>query len=185
MLWKNTSTQFGHISILIHWLVALSVYGMFALGLWMVSLNYYDAWYHKAPEIHKSIGFVLFLLMIFRVLWRFISPPPKALDSYSNLVKISSILVQISLYLLLFGIFLSGYLISTADGQPISIFGYFEIPAIWSDEGIQADSAGVVHLYLAWILIILSILHALAALKHHFIDRDVTLKRILGIRSRN
>lgn len=58
MLWKNTSTQFGHISILIHWLVALTVYGMFALGLWMVSLNYYDAWYHKAPEIHKSIGFI-------------------------------------------------------------------------------------------------------------------------------
>lgn len=184
MLWKNTSTQFGHISILIHWLVALTVYGMFALGLWMVSLNYYDAWYHKAPEIHKSIGFVLFLLMVFRVLWRFISPPPKPLDSYSNLVKISSTLVQFSLYLLLFGILFSGYLISTADGQPISIFGYFDIPAIWSDEGMQADNAGVIHLYLAWTLIIVSILHAIAALKHHLIDGDVTLKRMLGIHSR-
>ncbi|MDE9571688.1 cytochrome b, partial [Xenorhabdus bovienii] len=45
MLLKNTSTRFGHISVLIHWLVALAVYGMFALGLWMVTLSYYDTWY--------------------------------------------------------------------------------------------------------------------------------------------
>ena len=71
--------------------------GMFALGFWMVSLNYYDVWYHKAPEIHKSIVFILFLVMIFRVLWRFISPPLKLLDSYNRLVKISSTLVQVFL----------------------------------------------------------------------------------------
>lgn len=128
---------------------------MFALGFWMVALNYYDVWYHKAPKFHKNIGFILFLVMIFRVLWRFVSPLLKPLDSYNHLVKISSTLVQIFLYLLSFRILLSGYLISTADGQPISIFGYFEIPAIWSAQGIQADSAGFVHLYLAWILVIL------------------------------
>ena len=80
--------------------------------------------------------------------------------------------------MLLFGILLSGYLISIADGQPISIFGYFEIPAIWSAQGIQVDSTGVVHFYLALILVIF---HVLAALKYHFIDRDVTLKHMLGI----
>ena len=74
MQWKNNTTRYGHLSLLIHWLVAIVVYGMFALGLWMVSLGYYDTWYHQAPEIHKSIGMLLFFIMLFRVVWRFISP---------------------------------------------------------------------------------------------------------------
>lgn len=68
--------------------------------------------------------------MEFHVLWRFILLPPKPLNGYRNLLKISSTLVQFSLYLLLFCILFSGYLIFTADSQPISIFGYFDIPAI-------------------------------------------------------
>jgi len=62
MRWKNTSKNFGGISIFIHWLVALAVYGLFALGLWMVGLGYYDTWYHRAPELHKSIGILVFAL---------------------------------------------------------------------------------------------------------------------------
>ncbi|MDC9582217.1 cytochrome b [Xenorhabdus sp. PR6a] len=180
MLLKNTSTRFGHISIFIHWLVAIAVYGMFALGLWMVTLSYYDTWYHRAPELHKSIGCLLFIAMVFRVIWRFIFPPPKPLASYRHLIRISSQLMQFTLYIALFGILLSGYLISTADGQPIRIFGWFEIPATVTGQGFQADTAGVIHLYLAWMVVVLSLLHGLAALKHHFIDRDTTLKRMLG-----
>ncbi|CBJ80483.1 putative cytochrome [Xenorhabdus bovienii str. Jollieti] len=180
MLLKNTSTRFGHVSVFIHWLVALAVYGMFALGLWMVTLSYYDTWYHQAPELHKSIGSLIFFVMVIRLIWRFISPPPKPLTSYSYLTRISSKLAHFTLYLALFGILGSGYLISTADGQPISVFGWFNIPATLSEQGIQADTAGIIHLYLAWVVVVLSLLHTLAALKHHFIDRDSTLKRIFG-----
>lgn len=74
MLWRNTSSRYGHISILLHWIAALAIYGMFALGLWMVTLGYYDIWYHRAPEIHKAVGMLLFAIIIFRVVWRFISP---------------------------------------------------------------------------------------------------------------
>ncbi|WP_265685348.1 cytochrome b, partial [Providencia rustigianii] len=102
MQWKNSTTRYGHISLLIHWLVAIVVYGMFALGLWMVSLGYYDVWYHQAPEIHKSIGMLLFFIMLFRVVWRFISPPPKPLPSYSKLTKVASISAQILIYIILF-----------------------------------------------------------------------------------
>lgn len=86
------------------------------------------------------------------------------------------------LYVLLLVLLLSGYLISTADGKPISVFGWFEVPALFSGAGQQADLAGDVHLWLAWSLVLLSALHALAALKHHFVDRDTTLKRMLGYR---
>lgn len=180
MLWKNTANRFGYVSVLIHWLVALTVYGMFALGLWMVTLGYYDSWYHQAPEIHKSIGTLLFIIMVVRVIWRFVSPPPKPLASYSRFTRISAVLVHIALYIVLFAILISGYLISTADGQANSVFGWFDVPATITDLPQQADTAGMIHLYLAWVVVVLSVLHALAALKHHFIDGDVTLKRMLG-----
>lgn len=128
MLWKNTANRFGHISVLIHWLVALTVYGMFALGLWMVTLGYYDVWYHQAPEIHKSIGTLLFIVMVVRVVWRFVSPPPKPLASYSRFTRVSAILAHLALYVVLFSILISGYLISTADGQPISVFRLVRYP---------------------------------------------------------
>ncbi len=180
MLWKNTADRFGHVSVLIHWLVALTVYGMFALGLWMVTLGYYDVWYHQAPEIHKGIGVLLFIIMVARVIWRFVSPPPKPLDSYSRFTRISAVFAHLALYTVLFAILISGYLISTADGQPVSVFGWFDVPATITGLPQQADTAGTVHLYLAWAVVVLSVLHALAALKHHFIDGDVTLKRMLG-----
>lgn len=179
---KNTASRFGHISLLLHWLIALAVYGMFALGLWMVTLGYYDSWYHPAPELHKSIGILLFALMICRTIWRFISPPPQPLSSYSPLTRLSALAVHLLLYGILFALFISGYLISTADGKPITVFSLFDVPATVEGFAEQADLAGEVHLWLAWSVVILSVLHGLAALKHHFIDRDVTLKRMLGRR---
>ena len=74
----------------------------------------------------------------------------------------------------------SGYLISTADGRGVSVFGLFEVPASLTGIPDQEDVAGVLHEWLAWGLIILAGLHALAAIKHHFIDRDATLSRMLG-----
>lgn len=182
MMLKNTPSQFGRISILLHWLVALAVYGMFGLGLWMVTLGYYDSWYHPAPDLHKSIGITLFAVMILRVIWRFISPPPRPLSSYSALTRYSAVAVHFLLYGILFAIFISGYLISTADGKAIEVFGLISVPATLEGFGEQADLAGDIHLWLAWSVVILSVLHGLAALKHYFIDRDITLKRMLGSR---
>lgn len=182
MQWKNSVTRYGSLSISLHWLVAIAVYGMFALGLWMVTLGYYDTWYHKAPELHKSIGMVLFAVMLVRVVWRFVSPPPKPLSTYSPLTRYSAIAAHLLLYGVLFAILFSGYLISTAEGKPINVFGVVPVPAAFSDLGEQADLAGDIHLWLAWTVVILSGLHGLAALKHHFIDKDITLKRMLGSR---
>jgi cytochrome b561 len=75
---------------------------------------------------------------------------------------------------------LSGYLISTADNRPIEVFGWFSVPATITSIPEQEDVAGLVHLVVASTLIGLVMLHAAAALKHHFIDRDRSLVRILG-----
>lgn len=176
----NSSARYGWVSIVLHWGVALVVFALFALGLWMVGLDYYSAWRKEAPDLHKSIGITLFAIMLLRVLWRFVSPPPPPLASYGRLTRLGAKFGHAFLYLGLFAVMIAGYLISTADGVGIPVFGLFEIPSLVSGLPDQADVAGVVHLYLAWVLVVFAGLHGVAALKHHFIDRDVTLVRMLG-----
>jgi cytochrome b561 len=83
------------------------------------------------------------------------------------------------LYLLPFALFASGYLISTADGRPLVAFGIPLLPSLVTGEGLE-DIAGAVHLGLAITLMAMVALHAAAALKHHFVDGDRTLLRMLG-----
>ncbi|MBF7728560.1 cytochrome b [Pseudomonas sp. N040] len=180
MQWRNSSTRYGWLSIALHWLVAVAVVGLFGLGLWMVELDYYSNWYKAAPDLHKSIGLCLFALMLLRLCWRWISPPPLPLASHGRWTRRASKAGHLLLYAGLFALMLSGYLISTADGRGISVFGLFEVPASLTSIPDQEDVAGQVHLLLAWVLVIFAGLHALAALKHHFVDRDATLRRMLG-----
>ncbi|WP_339528077.1 cytochrome b [Pseudomonas mucidolens] len=177
---RNSSARYGWVSIVMHWGVALVVFGLFALGLWMVGLDYYSAWRKEGPDLHKSIGITLFAVMLLRIVWRLLSPPPPALPSYSRMTRIGAAFGHALLYLGLFAVMIAGYLISTADGAGIPVFGLFDIPAVVSGLPDQADVAGEVHFYLAWGLVIFAGLHGVAALKHHFIDRDATLARMLG-----
>jgi cytochrome b561 len=177
---RNSSSRYGLVSMALHWGVAVAVFGLFALGLWMVGLDYYDTWRKAGPDLHKSIGITLFAVMLIRIVWRLLSPPPPPLASYGKWTRIGATFGHLFLYVGLFAVMFAGYLISTADGVGIPVFGLFEVPALISSLPDQADNAGTVHLYLAWVLVIFAGLHGLAALKHHFIDRDVTLKRMLG-----
>jgi len=180
MQWRNSPDRYGLVSILVHWGVALAVFVLFGLGLWMVGLDYYSSWYKTAPDIHKGIGILLFFLMLGRWAWRYLSPPPPALTSHDRLTRLGAKLGHAALYLGLFGVLLSGYLIPTAEGQGIDVFGWFEVPALVTGIPDQEDIAGLIHEYLAWGLVIFAGIHALAALKHHFIDRDATLVRMFG-----
>lgn len=176
---RNSSTSYGLIAILMHWSMAIAIFAMFALGLWMVELNYYDSWYHDAPYIHKAVGMLLLFLLIFRFIWRLTNKRPNLMGKTWE--RFVALLVHRSHYLLLFAITITGYLIPTAEGVGISIFGWFTVPASFSFTKEQADLIGLIHLYVAWAVIGLATAHAGAALKHHFIDKDNTLLRMLGI----
>lgn len=177
---RNDRERYGLAAVLLHWLVALTVFGLFGLGLWMTSLTYYDPWYRQGPALHKSIGVVLFVVMLARLAWRLYSPPPSPLASHTPLERRAAHIVHGLLYLLLFTIMASGYLISTADGRAVEVFGLFSLPATLTAIPQQEDVAGAVHLTLAIALMVLVLLHIAGALKHHFIDRDRTLRRMLG-----
>lgn len=179
---KNTNSHYGWLSIAIHWLVAVMIFTLFALGVWMVELTYYDSWYKSAPELHKSIGISLFMIMLLRLVWRKKQIQPQPLNTHSKFEQKSAHIVHLLLYGLFFVIAISGYLISTADGRGIEVFQLFTVVGFGAFIENQEDIAGVIHQYLAYSLIVLTLLHALAALKHHLIDKDITLKRMLGWR---
>jgi cytochrome b561 len=115
-----------------------------------------------------------------RLLWRLISPPPKALPTHQPWEKVSAHLTHWALYLLLFTAMISGYLITSADGSAIDVFNWFAVPSMTGDQKGLEDLAGDIHEIATWAIIILAGVHALAALKHHLLDRDDTLRRMLG-----
>ena len=169
---RNTKERFGLVSILLHWITALAVFGLFGLGWYMVELTYYDALYKTLPHIHKSIGLLLLMLFVFRFAWKWANPAPDPVSGSKGWEINAARIAHWLMYLLLALIFTSGYLISTADGSAIDVFELFSVPATVTSIPEQEDIAGLVHEYLAYTLIGLVLLHASAALKHHFIDRD-------------
>ena len=180
---KNTISHYGWVTILLHWLVALVVIGLFGLGYWMVDLGYYDPWNKKGPDLHKSIGITLFFVMVLRILWKKSQIKTQPLSNHTSTEKKLGHLVHSFLYVALFILMLSGYLISTADGRAIEVFQMISIVSFGQLFAEQEDISGMVHKYLAYGLIFTVVLHALAALKHHFIDKDKTLSRMLGYRT--
>lgn len=178
---KNDQQHYGLIAIAFHWLIAIGTFALFGLGLWMVELGYYDTWYHKAPEIHGGAGMLLFILLLMRIVWKQCNIRPESLDNHKQWQKISANVAHHSLNGLLLVITISGYLIVTAKGDALNVFNLFSVPATLSGFVNQADFAGDCHLVAAWFLMVLAIIHALASLKHHFIDKNNTLKRMLNL----
>jgi len=177
MQWRNTESRFGWVAIALHWLTALAVFGLFGLGLWMVELSYYDDWYREAPALHKSVGILLFAGLVGRLVWRGLNPAPAPLGKAWE--RRAAALVHRLMLALLLVLMVAGYLISTADGRAIAVFGWFEVPATLHGIDGQEDWAGWFHRWLAYGLMALVALHAAAALKHQFIDRDGSLRRML------
>ncbi|TCK08722.1 cytochrome b [Marinobacterium mangrovicola] len=177
---RNSANRYGLVTILIHWVMALAIIGMYPLGLYIDSLSYYDPAYRTVPHWHKSIGMLIFAALFIRLIWKMLNPQPKPLPSHGTLVRLLTKLGHLGLYLLMFVALASGYMISTADGAPIEVFNWFGVPALPEVVERQEDVAGAVHYWVATALIVLAGLHALAALKHHFIDKDETLSRIFN-----
>lgn len=177
-MFKDTPQHFGLISILLHWISTVLIIFLFALGLYMTSLGYYDEWYHKGPALHISLGLLLFFATLLRILWRFFNTTP--LDLYNKpAANLAAKLIKLVLYLLIFIVAITGYLITTAEGQAARVFEWFGIPPTIQLTSAQVDLAGEIHEYGAWLIILIATLHAAAALIHHFVFKDRTLKRMI------
>lgn len=176
---KDSRTGYGLISIIFHWVCAPLILFVFGLGVYMRGLDYYSPWYHRGPEIHIALGLLIFVLMSLRLLWRARSLSPDPLPTISKTTLLAATLVKYVIYIAVFAICITGYLITTAEGSAASFFGVLSVPATLELSANNIDRAGVLHKYIAWSLIFIVGLHALAALFHHFIKRDRTLMRML------
>ncbi|MDN3611601.1 cytochrome b [Vibrio ostreicida] len=170
--------NYNAVARVFHWVSALVVIAMFAAGLWMVDLTYYSEWYRTAPHWHKSVGLLLAGLTVLRVIWKVTTSAPH-IEGHT-LEKIGARLVHLAMYLVLFVLFASGYLISTEDGRGIDVFNWFSVPGLGALFDDQADLSGDIHFYAAWSLIVMAGVHALAAIKHHVINKDNTLRKMIG-----
>lgn len=173
---KDSRTSYGLVTWALHWVMGLAIIAVFGLGLWMVELDYYSPYYTLAPDIHRSVGMLLLFALGIRFVWRIINPKPSS-EELSPLERLSSNIVHWGFYPLLAALLISGYLISSADGKPVSVFGWFNVPATLTGPG-QETTAGNIHWALAWLVIAITAIHALAALKHHFWDKSRILSRM-------
>jgi len=179
MRWRNTANGYGLIQIAMHWTMAAMIAVLLPLGLWMTGLDYYDPWYRKGPDLHRAIGVLLGLLLALRLISRLTQIKPRALTRPGWESRVAGA-AHFLLYALPLAMVISGYLISTADGRPVEVFGWFELPAtLYGIEG-QEDIAGDIHFVLAMLLLGVVALHVLAALRHHLVLKDPTLRRMLA-----
>lgn len=178
-MWRNTIEGYGLIQILLHWATALLIAVLLPLGLWMTGLGYYDPWYTKAPDLHRALGVLFGLLLAVRWVAGLLQVKPRAL-AHTRWERYSASLGHALLYLLPALLVVSGYLISTADGRPVDVFGWFAIPATLHGLEGQEDVAGELHFWLSMVLLALIAAHVGAALRHHFVLKDATLRRMLN-----
>lgn len=175
---KDSLNGFGLVSILIHWVSAALVLAAFGLGIYIVDLTYYDPGYHTLPALHISLGLILFILMVVRVVWRMVNATPEYLPAKPAQIAAAK-LVKVALYISIFLAIVSGYLITTAEGQAASLFDVIYFPALVELSPANVDLAGEIHKYLAWSIIGLVSVHTFGALFHHFAMRDATFTRML------
>lgn len=176
---QDDPQRYGLITIANHWLTAVLMIGMVILGLYMADLP-------KGPakgdlvNIHKSVGILVLMLGVLRMAWRSTNPQPAALAGLPRWQHKTARLLHYVLLALILLLPLSGWLLSSAAGRPVSFFGQFSLPALLSENKTLADSLRDVHEALAWTLVAVVAVHVAAALQHHFRARDDTLRRMLG-----
>jgi cytochrome b561 len=173
----NTENHFGIIAILFHWLMAILVIGMLILGLYMADLPV-GLEKLKLFGIHKEFGILILMLVIVRSMWRVSNITP-----YLTMPKwevIAARTVHWAFYIFMFAMPISGWLISSYAGVPVSFFGLFVLPPLVSPDKNLMRLFQDIHGWLAYGLMLTIILHVLAALKHHFVNKDDILKRMLS-----
>lgn len=164
---------------LAHWLAALVILGLIGLGWWMVGLSYYDTYYHQSLSWHKAIGMFALVLGLVVVVRKAFGKTPPPLATLSRFDRIASKSVHGFLLVLMLAMPVSGYLVSTSAGDGIDIFGLMTVPALIRVSDVVRDSMIQVHFWLAYGGLALIALHAAAAIKHHVVDKDRTLMRML------
>ena len=196
---NQLSTHYTKMAKVLHWLIAIGIFAMFALGWYMTDLPKeapkqmaYDLFdwgiytWQVSEEIsprsfyfnlHKSIGVTIFALILFRILWRISHKPPALLATYKAWERKLATGAHHTLYLLMVALPLSGVIMAVASKYGIKWFGLEFIGGL--DNKALREAFKEVHEIVGIVILVVVAVHILGALKHKFIDKDDTLKRMM------
>jgi cytochrome b561 len=177
MAMRNTTRRWGAVAQLLHWTIVVLIIVQFTLAALAEDLPPLKKLGMLAR--HKSVGITILALAIIRLTWRWLNPTPalpETLKPYQRVLAHSSHAVM---YLLLFAMPLSGWMMSSARGFPVSWFGFFQLPDLVPKNRALYEALLTTHGTLALVLGVFVSLHAGAALAHHFLFKDDVLRRML------
>jgi cytochrome b561 len=166
----------------LHWLMALLIVSAFIMGLVMTSIPGFSMAKLRYFSWHKWLGVTVFGLAVLRVLWRQWRKPPPHPAQMPPWQNRAADAVHILLYVLIFAVPLSGYLYTLSAGVPVVYLGVWPMPVFMAPNPELKPLLRDIHFWLDMTLAALVLGHAGAALKHHFIDRDDVLKRMLPLK---
>jgi cytochrome b561 len=171
-------------AIALHWLMALLVFITFPVGL-VVHEMVLSPNKLRLMSYHKWLGVTVFILVMLRLVWRARHKPAPLLLAMPQWQRAAASAVHVLLYMLLFAIPLSGWLMSSAKGFQTVYLGVLPLPDLLAKDKVLGDALGALHQVLNVTLLLLVIGHVVAALKHQFVDRDGTLARMLPFLDRS
>jgi len=172
--------RYSSVAMALHWVLALMILGSLALG-WTMTEMAMSVQRLKFYNWHKWAGILILVLSALRLLWRLSHRPP-ALPAMPPLQRRLAAGAHAALYLLFFAVPLMGWAYSSAAGFPVVLFGTLPLPDWVAADKALAEALKPWHGRLAWLLAVVVVAHVAAALKHHFIDRDGLLLRMLPAR---
>ena len=178
---RNTEDRFGTVAILLHWSMAFLIIGLAALGLYMVTLP--DVGFNTKKIIlilfHKEVGLLVLALLAARLAWRLTQILPQLAGHLPDWQQIAARFVHLCFYALMFTLPITGWLMSSAAGIPVSFFGLFTLPDFLPHDDYLFQRLIDVHKWFGYVLILFIFVHVGAALMHHFVYKDNTLRKML------
>ena len=182
---QASSLRYDGVAIALHWVTALAVVGLIAMGLIMTDLPRGSALQFTLFQLHKSVGVSVLGLTLMRFAWRLAHRPPPLPDEMPVWEKRAAEAGHVGLYVLLFGLPLSGWAMVSASplNIPTVLYGVFPWPHLpifstLADKKPVAQALENVHSAAAWVLIALLVVHVGAALRHHILLKDDVLRRM-------
>ncbi len=174
---RNSATQWGSLSKTFHWLIVLLLIGQGILGL--VMGDFPRETRMELTGLHKSIGVTILILAVARVLWLLVAGRPAPAPGVTPLQHKLAMAGHLLLYVLLFALPITGWLMVSYGGRPVEWFGLFQLPALVGENHDLHEQLEGVHELLFWALTLVAVGHAGAAIYHHVFQRDSTLARML------
>lgn len=178
---ENTEDRYGVVAIVLHWSMAILMIALTALGLYMAALP--DAGFNTKKIMlilyHKEFGLLALALFLVRLGWRVTQVLPKLAEHVPDWQMVTARFVHLCFYGLMFALPMTGWLMSSAAGIQVSFLGLFTLPDfVHRNDELFARLIDV-HKWLGYALIFLIAVHVGAALRHHFVFKDDTLRKML------